>query len=327
LPERIAGLAVGEGVTVAETAAGPRLAVDVGGLRMKNPVLPGSGTFAYTGEYESSFDLGVLGALVTKSTFHDPWPGNAPPRVAETAAGMLNSIGLQGYGVDYVCREILPRMRRYGAPIVASISGHTLEEYVAVAERFAAEDGVAALEVNISCPNLKAGGMLFGADPAVTQRLTEMLVEAVHLPVIPKLTPNCADITEIARAAEAGGAHAVSLINTLVGMGVDVRTRRPTLGTIGGGLSGPAIKPVALHMVWRVCRAVRIPVIGGGGIMTAEDALEFLIVGARAVSVGTVNFTNPLAMPQIIAGISGYLEENRIADVNELVGTLRTGKD
>lgn len=301
----------------------PALAVDVGGLRMKNPVLPGSGTFAYTGEYESSFDLGMLGALVTKSTFYDAWPGNPPPRIAETAAGMLNSIGLQGNGVDYVCAELLPRMRRYNAPIMASISGHTLEEYVAVAERFAAEEGVAALEVNISCPNLKAGGMLFGADPLVTERLMRMLRDAVSLPIIPKLTPNCADITEMARAAEAGGAHAISLINTLVGMAVDVRTRKPVLGTGGGGLSGPAIKPVALHMAWRVCRAVSAPVIGGGGITTPEDALEFLIVGARAVSVGTANFANPLAMPAIIDGICSYLEEHQIADVNELVGTLR----
>jgi dihydroorotate dehydrogenase (NAD+) catalytic subunit len=305
----------------------PNLGVNVGGLAMQNPVMPGSGTFAYSGEYETSFDLGVLGALVTKSTFHDPWPGNAPPRVAETASGMLNSIGLQGSGVDYVCRELLPRMRRHGVPIVASISGHSLEEYVAVAERFAVEDGVAAIEVNISCPNLKAGGMLFGADPWTTQRLTEMVRGAVHLPVIPKLTPNCGDITEIARAAEAGGAHALSLINTLVGMGVDVRTRRPTLGAVTGGLSGPAIKPVALHHVWRVCRAVQIPVIGGGGILSAEDALEFLIVGARAVAVGTANFTNPLAMPQIIAGIRQYLEENALADVNELVGSLQTRRD
>ena len=301
----------------------PQLSVSIGRLTLKNPVMTASGTFGCGEEYAPFVELSRLGAIVVKGLSLAPRAGNPPPRTVETPAGMLNAIGLENVGVEAFIEEKLPFLRRCGTAVICNIFGETAAQYGAVAARLAAAGGVDALEVNVSCPNVKRGGVAFGTDPAAAAAVTRQVKAASELPVIVKLTPNVTDITVIARAVADAGADALSLINTLTGMAVDVETRRPLLASVTGGLSGPAIKPVALRMVWQVCQCVPLPVIGVGGITTAADALEFLIAGARAVEVGTANFFNPRATVEIIAGITAYLERHGLHDVNELIGSLR----
>lgn len=301
----------------------PDLAVSLGPLQLKNPVMTASGTFGYGGEYAPFFDIGRLGALVVKGLSLAPSKGNPPPRIFETACGMLNAIGLENVGVDAFIQEKLPFLRTISTPVVANIYGGTVDEYAELAARLdAVEDGVAALEVNISCPNVRAGGVAFGVDPEAAAEVVRAVRARTRLPVMVKLSPNVTDIAAIARHVEAAGADMVSLINTLTGMAVDIDSRRPVLANGTGGLSGPAIKPVALRMVWQVVQAVDIPVVGIGGIMTAEDALEFLIAGATAVQVGTANFVNPRSTVDIVEGIRGYLTRQGIAGVGDIIGTL-----
>ena len=303
----------------------PRLAVELGRFELKNPVMTASGTFGYGEEYAGYVDLNKLGAIVVKGLSLQPRPGNPPPRIMETNGGMLNAIGLQNIGVDAFIEEKLPFLRKYDVAVIANIYGESYAEYQKVAKKLNAAKGVHALEVNISCPNVKEGGVSFGADPKIAAVVTRKVKEETDLPVIIKLTPNVTDITAVAAAVEKAGADAISLINTLTGMSVDLKNRMPHLKNITGGLSGPAIKPVALRMVWQVTKRVAIPVIGIGGIMTAHDALEFMILGAKAVQVGTANFINPRATIDILAGIENYLRRNNIKDINEMIGTFREG--
>ena len=299
-----------------------QMAVNLGRLKLKNPVMTASGTFGYGEEYADYVDLNRLGAVVVKGLSLKPRVGNPPPRIMETTGGMLNSVGLQNIGVDSFIEDKLPFLRKYETAVIANIYGETYDEFRKVAKILSMAKGVHALEVNISCPNVKCGGVAFGSDPKIAARVTQTVKGETSLPVIVKLTPNVTDVTVIAQAVEKAGADAISLINTLTGMSVDLKTREPHLKNITGGLSGPAIKPVALRMVWEVVKRVSIPVIGIGGIMTAEDALEFLIVGARAVQIGTANFVNPQATLEVIEGIQEYLAENGIKDINEIIGTF-----
>lgn len=301
----------------------PSLAVAIGGLVLKNPVMPASGTFGYGEEYAPFVDLNRLGAVVTKGISLQPRAGNPPPRIMETPAGMLNAVGLQNVGVRVFVAEKLPFLRGFDVPVIANIFGETVDEYAAVAEVLSRAGGVHALEVNVSCPNVKKGGLSFGARPDTVAEVTAAVGACTDLPVIVKLTPNVTDITEIALAAEAAGARALSLINTLLGMSVDVERRVPHLHNVTGGLSGPAIRPVALRMVWQVAGRVKVPVIGVGGIVDAAGALEFLIAGARAVQVGTGQFVNPRATLDVVDGIADYLERHGIGDVGDLVGSLQ----
>jgi len=301
----------------------PDLQVKIATLVLKNPVMTASGTFGYGEEFGKFLDLSRLGAVIVKGLSLMPRIGNPPPRLAETASGLLNTIGLQNIGVRAFVAEKLPRLRRCGVPIIANIYGEHIEEYAHVAEILTASGGVAALEVNISCPNVKKGGLAFGADPETAADVTRAVKASTSLPVIVKLSPNVAAIGEVARRVEEAGADGLSLVNTFLAMSVDIDTRRSRLSTMTGGLSGPAIKPIALRMVWEVVKAVRIPVIGIGGIMTAADALEFLIVGAQAVQVGTANFVEPQVTMQILEGISTYLKERNIASVREIIGSLQ----
>jgi dihydroorotate dehydrogenase (NAD+) catalytic subunit len=276
-------------------AAAPDLTSRVGSVVLKNPVMSASGTFGYGLEFTPFYDISRLGAVIVKGLSLLPTPGNAPQRIVETAAGMLNAIGLQNIGVERFVREVVPRLADAGATFVANIYGRTIEEYEEVARRLEGVASLSAIELNASCPNVKEGGIAFGSTPEGLSTLTRRVRAATGKPLWVKLSPNVSDIRSVARAAEDAGADAVTLINTLVGMAVDCRTRRPRLSNVTGGLSGPAVKPVALRMVWEVCRAVKIPVVGIGGIQSAEDALEFLLVGAAAVQVGTANFRNPNA--------------------------------
>ena len=296
--------------------------VRIGSLELKNPVMTASGTFGYGEEFAPYVDLNRLGAVVVKGLSLEPRAGNEPPRIMETSAGMLNAVGLENIGVRAFIAEKLPYLRRYDVAVIANIFGETLDEYVRVAEILNGVPGVDALEVNISCPNVKKGGIAFGADPRDAAVVTKRVKAVSDLPIIVKLTPNVTDITEIARSVEQAGADALSLINTIRGMSVDIDKRIPHLKNITGGLSGPAIKPVALRMVWEVARVVSVPVVGVGGISTASDALEFLIVGATAVQIGTANFINPRATADVLEGMEHYLREKQIRDVNELIGTL-----
>ncbi|MEW5899305.1 MAG: dihydroorotate dehydrogenase [Bacillota bacterium] len=298
----------------------PNLAVEIAGLKLKNPVLTASGTFGFGAESTPLLDLNRLGAVVVKSRTLKPREGNPTPRLVETPAGILNSIGLQNPGVDSFLTEHLPSLRQFATPVIVSIAGNTVEEYAAVAEKLSRAAGIAALEVNISCPNVEQGGLQFGADPAGAAEVTRAVKGATGLPVIVKLSPNVTSIAEIAWAVAEAGADTLSLINTLTGMAIDVHRRRPVLGNLTGGLSGPAVRPVAVRAVWEVYQVVRVPIIGMGGIVCAADALEFILAGARAVAVGTANFLNPRATIEILEGIEHYLEENEIADINELVG-------
>jgi len=304
----------------------PRLEVEVGGIRMKNPIMTASGTFGYGEEFSPFIDLNKLGAMVLKGITLKPKMGNPPPRIIETPSGMLNAIGLQNVGVEVLIKEKLPYLKKFNTPVIINVSGDTIEEYLELARRLgeiSEEMGVAGLEVNISCPNVKKGGMAWGTDARATYKIISNIREATSLPLIVKLTPNVTDIKTIAQAAEEAGADALSLINTLVGMAVDIDSRKPKLANVSGGLSGPAVKPVALWLVWQVFQTVNIPVIGIGGIIKVEDALEFIIAGARAIEIGTANFVNPRVTIEIIEGIEKYLIENNIKDINELVGSLK----
>jgi len=292
-------------------------------LKLKNPLMTASGTFGYGAEYAAFINLNSLGALIVKGLSLNPRPGNPPPRIMETAAGMLNAIGLENVGVKAFIAEKLPFLRDFDVPVIANIFGETVEEYQEVAELLNGARGVCALELNISCPNVKKGGVAFGADPALAAEVTAKVKAVSSLPLIVKLTPNVTDIALMAQCVEAAGADVLSLINTITGMSVDAERRIPHLQNVTGGLSGPAIKPIALRMVWQVVNKVSIPVIGIGGIATASDVLEFLIVGARAVQIGTANFVNPGAMTDILAGIESYLLRHKMAEIGDLIGTLQ----
>lgn len=297
------------------------LVVNLGGLTMKNPVTTASGTFAAGMEYSDFVDVSALGAVTTKGVSLNGWEGNASPRIAEVPSGMLNSIGLQNPGVAHLKSEELPWLREQGATTIVNVSGHSFDEYVQVIE--ALEDApVDAYEVNISCPNVDAGGMTLGTHVPSVEKVVSLCREATSRPLIVKLTPNVTDITEIARAAEASGADAISLINTLLGMAIDVKRRRPVLARVVGGFSGPAVKPVALRMVWQCSKAVSVPILGMGGVTTGADAVEFMLAGATAVAVGTANFMNPQATVDVIDGIIDYCEEQGVNDVNDLIGAL-----
>lgn len=297
------------------------LAVNLGGLTMKNPVTTASGTFAAGMEYSDFVDVSALGAVTTKGVSLNGWEGNASPRIAEVPSGMLNSIGLQNPGVAHLKSEELPWLREQGATTIVNVSGHSFDEYVQVIE--ALEDApVDAYEVNISCPNVDAGGMTLGTHVPSVEKVVSLCREATSRPLIVKLTPNVTDITEIARAAEASGADAISLINTLLGMAIDVKRRRPVLARVVGGFSGPAVKPVALRMVWQCSKAVSVPILGMGGVTTGTDAVEFMFAGATAVAVGTANFMNPQSTVDVIDGIIDYCEEQGVNDVNDLIGAL-----
>lgn len=287
---------------------------------MNNPVAVASGTFGYGSEYAPYLDIAEIGAVIVKGTTLEPRAGNPPPRIVETPSGMLNAIGLENPGVDVFLNEHLPYLRSRGATVIANIAGNSLEDYAEVAAKIDGHDGVAGIELNISCPNVKAGGLQFGTDPDMVYRVVSAVREATALPVIPKLSPNVGDIVAIARAAREGGANALSMINTLMGMAVDVEKRRPVLGNIFGGLSGPAIKPVALRMIYQVYQEVDLPILGGGGIMNSTDALEFIMVGASAVSIGTGNFVNPRVANEVAGGLREYLLRENLTSITELVG-------
>jgi dihydroorotate dehydrogenase (NAD+) catalytic subunit len=303
----------------------PRLEVDIGTVRLRNPVMTASGTFAYGVEFAHLMDLDAIGGIVVKGISMKPIKGNPPPRIWETSSGMLNAIGWQNIGaVEFVTAK-LPALRKYRTNIVVNIVGFDLDDYLEVARFLNDCPGIAALELNISCPNVKKGGFHFNKDPRDAHAVTAQTKKVcTRLPLWVKLSPNVTDICEFARACEEAGADALSVVNTFVGMAIDVEKRRPRLKYVTGGLSGPAIKPVALRMVWQACRAVKIPVIGVGGIATTEDALEFLIAGARAIQVGTANFYNPAASQQIAAGLAEYCSSKAIGDINEIIGSLRT---
>lgn len=300
------------------------LSTDIAGLKMKTPVMTASGTFGFGAEYSDFVDLNKIGAVVVKGTTLTPRPGNVGRRIAETPAGMLNCIGLENPGVDYFLDTILPDLASYDVPVIVNIAGNDVEEYGLLAHRLTVP-GVAALEVNISCPNVKHGGMAFGTSCLAATDVTTAVKRNTTLPVIIKLSPNVTDIVEMARAVEDAGANAISLINTLLGMAIDIRSWRPVLGNVVGGLSGPAVKPVALRMVWQVASAVKVPVIGMGGISTAADAIEFLLAGASAVAVGTANFVNPRVAEDVAEGIKDYLTAHGLTHVSELVGQVKTG--
>ncbi len=298
------------------------LNVNIGGIRMRNPVMTASGTFGYGSEYADFVDLNRLGAVVMKGVTSVPWPGNPMNRIMETPSGMLNAIGLQNVGVDGFISEKLPYLRQFDVPVIVNVCGKTVEEYLTVVEKLSSADGVAGVELNISCPNLDCGGMSFGVDATLAHQLVTEVKARTHLPLLVKLSPNVTDITVIARAIEDAGADALSAINTLLGMAINAETRKPELANITGGLSGPAIKPVALRLVWEVYKSVSIPIVGMGGIMNATDALEFFIAGASAVAIGTANFVNPKASLEVIEGLHAYLEKMNMKSINELVGSL-----
>lgn len=302
----------------------PDLRVKLGPLELKNPVMTASGTFGYGQEFEGLVDLNLLGAIIVKGLSLEPKAGNPPPRIVETPCGMLNAIGLANIGLETFMKEKLPWLQRLDTEVIVNIYGHSIDEYGELATALKGVDGISALEVNISCPNVECGGMVFGKDPNVSAKVTERVVKNTDKPVIVKLSPNVTDIRLVAKAVEGAGAHAVSLINTLTGMAIDIESRRPKLANISGGLSGPAIRPIAIHMVYQVVKTVDIPVIGVGGIMEHTDALEFLMAGARAIEVGTASFVNPRSTLDILDGISKFCEEKEIANIDELIGSLRT---
>jgi dihydroorotate dehydrogenase (NAD+) catalytic subunit len=300
----------------------PDLHVDIGGTVLKNPVMTASGTFGYAREFEQLLDLNRLGGIVVKGLSLEPSMGNKPPRIVETACGMLNAIGLENVGITAFIEEKLPFLKKLSTPVFVNIYGNTVEEYARLAARVNDVAEIAGVEVNISCPNVKAGCLAFGVDPTVTAEVVAAVRKHTAKLLIVKLTPNVTDITAIAQSAEEAGADSISLINTITGMAIDIESRRSKLANITGGLSGPAIKPIALRMVWQVAQKVKIPVIGVGGIMTAEDALEFLIAGATAIQVGTANFVNTRATIDIIDGIESFLVEKEISKLADIVGTL-----
>lgn len=305
-----------------DTNTGVRLAVEIGGMPMRNPVMTASGTFGYGTEFTDFMPMSALGAYIIKGTTLEPRQGNPYPRMAETPLGMLNAVGLQNKGVDYLIEHIYPEIKNYDSNLVVNVSGSKPEDYAEVARRLAPLDGVKAIEINISCPNVKQGGMAFGTTCAGAAAVTKAVREAWPRTMIVKLSPNVTDITEIARAAEAEGADAVSLINTMMGMAVDVERRKPCLSTVTGGLSGPAVRPVAVRMVWQTAKAVKIPVVGLGGICNGRDAIEFMLAGARAVEVGTANFLNPAVCAEIVEWMAEWCRRHGVADINEIVGEI-----
>lgn len=296
--------------------------VNLAGIELKNPVMTASGTFGSGEEYSEFVDLSRLGAVVTKGVANVPWPGNPTPRIAEVYGGMLNAIGLQNPGIDVFIERDIPFLKKYDTKIVVNVCGHSTEEYVEVVERLR-DQPVDLLEINISCPNVKEGGIAFGQDPKCAEAITRAVKDHAKQPVMMKLSPNVTDITEMARAVEAGGADAVSLINTLTGMKIDINRRKFVLANRTGGMSGPAVKPVAVRMVYQVANAVKLPIVGMGGIATAEDALEFIMAGATAVSVGTANFYNPRATVEIAEGIERFMRENGVEDISSLIGCVK----
>ena len=296
--------------------------VNIAGVELKNPVMTASGTFGSGMEYSEFVDLSLLGGVVTKGVADVPWPGNPTPRVAETTGGMLNAIGLQNPGIDVFCDRDIPFLKQYDTKIMVNVCGHSTEEYLRVVERLA-DEPVDLLEINISCPNVKEGGIAFGQDPKAVEAITKAVKSVAKQPVVMKLSPNVTDITVMAKAAEAGGADAVSLINTLTGMKIDIERQTFALANKTGGMSGPAVKPVAVRMVYQVAQAVHIPIIGMGGIATAEDAIEFILAGATAVSVGTANFFNPYATKEIVEGIVSYMERHHVEKITELIGAVK----
>ncbi len=304
------------------TTLSPDLRTSVGALDLANPVLVASGTFAYGREMARLYDLSLLGGIVSKTITELPRAGNPPPRVCETVGGMLNSIGLPNPGVDAFLRDALPELRQAGCPVIVNVAGETAEGYVRLAARVAREKGVSAVELNVSCPNV-SHGLDFGTAPSLVEQLVRRVKQECALPVIAKLSPNVMDIAEIARGVEQGGGDAVSLINTIRGMAIDARTRKPVLGNVTGGLSGPAVKPVALAMVWKTSRSVRIPVIGIGGIMTGTDVVEFMLAGASAVQIGTGNFVDPWVAPRVISELRDFCIQEDIASVRSLIGELK----
>ena len=295
--------------------------VELCGVTLKNPVMTASGTFGSGAEYSEFTDLNRLGAVVTKGVANVPWPGNPTPRVAEVYGGMLNAVGLQNPGIDLFCERDIPFLKKYYTKIIVNVCGHSTEEYVEVVKRLA-EEPVDMLEINISCPNVKEGGIAFGQDPKAVEAITKEMKKYAKQPVIMKLSPNVTDITEMARAAEAGGADALSLINTITGMKIDINRRKFVLANKTGGMSGPAIHPVAVRMVYQTAQAVKIPIIGMGGIMNAADAIEMILAGATAVSVGTANFQNPAVTMEIVEGIERYMEKYHVSDIKELIGAV-----
>ena len=298
------------------------LNVDIHKLSLKNPVMTASGTYGYGTQYSDFYDPSLLGAIVLKGTTGQPRQGNAYPRMAETPSGMLNAVGLQNIGVEAFCNEVYPTIKHLDTNIIVNVSGSSIEEYCDVASQIDALPLVPAIELNISCPNVKKGGMGFGTNPDMAAQVVAAVRRVYHKTLIVKLTPNVTSIVEIAKAAEGAGADALSLINTVLGMAVDVKRRRPVLSTVTGGLSGPCVKPIAVRCVWQVAKAVAVPVIGLGGISTAYDALEFLMAGATAVQVGTANFVNPTAPVDIVKGLQQYCEENNISNISEIIGII-----
>jgi dihydroorotate dehydrogenase (NAD+) catalytic subunit len=301
------------------------LSVSIGSLRLRNPIMTASGCFGYGVEYADVVDLSTLGAVVVKGLFLNERDGHPPPRIVETPSGMINAIGLQGIGVHRFVAEKLPELRRLGALVIVNICGTTIAEYAEVARVLSDVEGVAAIELNISCPNIKEGGITFGCDVTATHQVVRAVRAATHLPVIPKLTPNVTDVASFARAAEEAGADAVSLVNTFLAMAIDVERRRPVLTNVMGGLSGPAIRPIAVRMVYECARQVRIPVVGIGGIASARDVVEFLLAGATAVQVGTASFVDPFIWPKLLSGLTDYLERHGFERAADLVGALETG--
>ena len=297
------------------------MSVSIAGVEWKNPVTVASGTFGSGAEYSEFTDLNKLGAVTTKGVANVPWAGNPTPRVAEVYGGMLNAVGLQNPGIELFCKRDIPFLKQYDTKIIVNVCGHSTEEYVEVVKRLANEP-VDLLEINISCPNVKEGGIAFGQDPKAVEAITREMKKYAKQPIIMKLSPNVTDITEMARAAEAGGADALSLINTIAGMKIDVNRRKFVLANKTGGMSGPAIHPVAVRMVYQTAQAVNIPIIGMGGIMTAEDAIEMILAGATAISVGTANFVNPRATMEIVEGIEEYMKQYHVNDIKELIGAV-----
>ncbi len=302
----------------------PNLSVNIAGIAMKNPVMPASGCFGFGEEYAPYLDLNALGAIVVKSVTMNETVGNPGPRVCETPGGMLNAIGWQNPGADVFINEKMPFLRQFNTPVIVNLAGKTARDYAELAARLDGVEGLAGIELNISCPNVSEGGVAFGTDPRLADEVVRAVRAATKLPLIVKLSPNVTDITVMARAVEGAGADAISLINTFTAIAIDVKTRRPVLGNFTGGLSGPAVKPVALYMTYRVAHAVSVPVIGMGGVLRAEDAIEFLLAGASAVAVGMGTFVNPTAMIDVIDGIERYLVENNMDDVHQLIGGLIT---
>lgn len=296
--------------------------VNIAGVEFKNPVTTASGTFGSGTEYSEFVDLSLLGAVTTKGVANVPWPGNPTPRIAETYGGMINAIGLQNPGIDVFVNRDIPFLKQYDTKIIVNVCGKTTEDYIDVVERLG-DQPVDLLEINISCPNVKEGGIAFGQDPKAVEAITREVKRHAKQPIIMKLSPNVTDITVMAKAAEAGGADALSLINTLTGMKIDINRRSFALANKTGGMSGPAVKPVAVRMVYQVAQAVKLPIIGMGGIMTAEDALEFILAGATAVAVGTANFHNPYATKEVVEGIEAYMRKYGVEDINELIGAVR----